>query len=229
MFASESQARIMQTRYDLATMKKNSLSVADYFQKAQNLSHILAAVGEPLKDSELISFILAGLTAEYDPLVTSITTRLDPISSADLYGHLLTFEQRLEQHHAVQDLAISSVNLAQRNTSFQNKPQKSFSHSPGYNSNRGRGRGRGYSRSPSSSFMSQNGASNRPTCQVCFKQGHTAAKCYHRFDHSYHSVPPLPSAFLTAPHTSPDMNWYPDTGSTNHLTNDLSNLNLQAQ
>jgi hypothetical protein len=41
-------------------------------------------------------------------------------------------------------------------------------------------------------------------------------------------VPP-PSAFLTTHPTQPDMNWYPDTSSTNHLTNDLSNLNLQVE
>lgn len=72
MFASKSQARIMQTHYDLATMKKSSLSMADYFQKAQHMSHILAIVGEPMKDLELISYVLAGLTTEYDFLVTSI-------------------------------------------------------------------------------------------------------------------------------------------------------------
>ena len=35
MFSSQSRARIMQTRYHLATLKKNNLSVIDYFQKAK--------------------------------------------------------------------------------------------------------------------------------------------------------------------------------------------------
>ena len=34
MFSFQSKARIMQTRYQLATLKKGALSVADYFQKA---------------------------------------------------------------------------------------------------------------------------------------------------------------------------------------------------
>lgn len=134
----------------------------------------------------------------------------------------------MEQHHVVQDLSVSSVNIAQHNTSFHGKQQKQFSNSPGYSSNRGRGRGRGHSRGSSFPFTSHTSSPNRPTCQACLKQGHTADKCYHKFDHSYHNVPPLPSDFLTTPHTSPDMNWYLDTGSTNHLTNDISNLNLQA-
>jgi hypothetical protein len=39
--------------------------------------------------------------------------------------------------------------------------------------------------------------------------------------------PPL-SAFLATTSNPPDMNWYPDTGFTNHLTHNLSNINLQA-
>ena len=79
MFSSQSKARIMQTRYQLATLKKGALSVADYFQKAQTLAHTLSSIEEPLKDSELISYIIVGLSTDYDSLVTSITTRLEPI------------------------------------------------------------------------------------------------------------------------------------------------------
>jgi hypothetical protein len=35
-------------------------------------------------------------------------------------------------------------------------------------------------------------------------------------------------AYLTSQQSTSYPNWYPDTGSTNHLTNDLSNLNLRA-
>jgi hypothetical protein len=75
--------------------------MAHYFQKAQHMSHILASAAEPLKDSELISYILVGLSAEYDSLVTSITTRMEPITLEDLYSHLLTYEQCLEHHHSI--------------------------------------------------------------------------------------------------------------------------------
>jgi hypothetical protein len=53
----------------------------------------LAGIDEPLKDSELASYVLAGLGSDYNPLITFITTRIDPISLEDLYGHLLTHEQ----------------------------------------------------------------------------------------------------------------------------------------
>jgi hypothetical protein len=48
----------MQTRHQLATMKKGSLFVADYLNhKAQNMSHILTSVGL-LKDWKFISYVL---------------------------------------------------------------------------------------------------------------------------------------------------------------------------
>ena len=140
MFASESKARIMQTRYQLATLKKGASSIVDYFQKAQTLAHTLAAIDEPLKESEVVSYILASLSIDYDPLVTSITTRIDPISLEDLYGHLLTHEQRIELHHIVLDLSSSNVNVAQRHSSSFNNNSHGSSHSRG-SSHVGRGRG----------------------------------------------------------------------------------------
>jgi hypothetical protein len=69
--------------------------------------------------------------------------------------------------------------------------------------------------------------SNRPMCQLCNRVGHTATRCYHIFDHAYKVSSP-PAAFLTVNQSSPDINWYPDTASTHHLTNDLTNLNITA-
>jgi hypothetical protein len=117
MFASQSKAHVMQSRFQLATLKKNSLPISEYFQKAQSLSHSLAVIQEPLKDSELISYILAGLGPEYESLITTITTRIDPISLDTLYGYLLTHEQRLEHLHSAPEFSISTANIAQRNTS----------------------------------------------------------------------------------------------------------------
>ena len=114
MFATQSQARIMQSRFQLATLKKGASSISDYFQKAQTLAHTLAAIDTPLKGSELVSYILVDLGSDYDPLITSITTRIDLVSLKDLYGHLLTHEQCLEHANSTGDLAVSSVNIAHR-------------------------------------------------------------------------------------------------------------------
>lgn len=116
MFISQSRARVMQTQYQLATSKKGNSNVTDYFQKMRSLGDTLTAVGQALSDTEMSSYILAGLGTEYDPFVTSITTRVDPLSLDELYGHLLAHEQRLEQQKLAAELAFSTANMATRNT-----------------------------------------------------------------------------------------------------------------
>jgi hypothetical protein len=60
------------------------------------LTHLLLLAGQPTGDSEVTSYILAGLPSDCDSLVTSVTTRLDSISLDDLYGYLSTHELCLE-------------------------------------------------------------------------------------------------------------------------------------
>jgi len=94
LFSAQSQSRIMQLKQKVATLKKGALSISAYYQKAQGFSHILAAISKPIEASELISNILVGLVREYDPLVTSVTTRQDSISLNELYGFMLSYEMR---------------------------------------------------------------------------------------------------------------------------------------
>ena len=119
---------------------------------------------------------------------------------------------------------MGSANMATRNDHScgrNNGRNSNQQHSPQPASSRGRSRGRGRG----SSFSSD----SRPTCQLCGKTGHIAPKCFHRFDLSYQGSSPNMSAYFTAPQNAADMNWYPDTGSTNQLTNDLQNLNLHVE
>ena len=87
----------MQTRYHLATLKKGNMSISDYFQKAKSYADLLASIGQPIHDNDLITQILAGLPSDYNDLVTSINTRLEDMQLDELFGHLLTHELRLEQ------------------------------------------------------------------------------------------------------------------------------------
>ncbi len=90
----------------------------DYFQKMRSLSDNLAVVGQPISSNALITCIFAGLGQKYDPFVTFVQTRVDPLSLDELYGLLLTHEQRLEQHLTIAtDLSFSTANMAARNSS----------------------------------------------------------------------------------------------------------------
>jgi hypothetical protein len=66
-------------------------------------------------------------------------------------------------------------------------------------------------------------------CQICGKLGHLATKCYNRFDHAFQGESQGPAAYYTAPHATSDPLWYHDTGSTHHLTNDVSSLNQRVE
>jgi len=73
-------SHVMQIHYQLATAKKGSSSITEYFQSFKAMCDNLAAAKHHLHDFESISYLLAGLGSDYDPFVTSITTRLDPLS-----------------------------------------------------------------------------------------------------------------------------------------------------
>ena len=78
---------------------------------------------------------------------------------------------------------------------------------------------------PNSNFSNHN--PNRPTCQICYKQGHTALDCYNRMNFSYQGrhPPAKLAALASAASPSPSQNcWISDTSATDHFTPDLGNL-----
>jgi hypothetical protein len=77
LFASQSHARIMNVHFQLATLKKGSSSITDYYQHFMQLADALAAVSKPLSNFEMISFLLARLGSEYNSFVTSVQTQLN--------------------------------------------------------------------------------------------------------------------------------------------------------
>ncbi|KAA8534456.1 hypothetical protein F0562_031973 [Nyssa sinensis] len=238
IFSSHSRARAMQTRQILSVIKKGNQSISDYFQKIKTHADTLAAIGESLLPHEFQSYLLGGLDSTYDAIVTAIITRSDPMSKEDLFSHLLNFELRLEHHNSALEATIGSVNVATRSEGFRPRGSKQFSpliqsyqqnnfrppqHS--YQQNNFRGRGR-TGRTKGSSGQQP---SSQPLCQVCGKTGHTSIQCYHRFDQAYQGAPPTMVAYLTNQQSASDANWYPDTGSTNHLTNEFQHLNIHSE
>jgi hypothetical protein len=82
---------------------------------------------------------------------------------------------------------------------------------------------------PPSQFGSQ-GRPERPTWQICWKTGHYAIDCYHRMDFAYQGKnPPTKLAAMASAsnlhHTQNSETWLTNTGSTDHITTNASNLN----
>jgi hypothetical protein len=61
LYSLQARARTMNMRIALATTKKNQLSVAEYYSKMCFLADDMASTGTPLRDDELVSYILTGL------------------------------------------------------------------------------------------------------------------------------------------------------------------------
>jgi uncharacterized membrane protein YgcG len=115
MFASRSRARVIQIRSQLTSAKKKGVAAADYFRNMKTLADTLAAIGQPLREEEVISYVLAGLGPNYDALVTSLSVK-DDLTLDEVYSHLLAYEHR----HEIQDADYSigggsSANFINRN------------------------------------------------------------------------------------------------------------------
>ena len=75
----------------------------------------MSASGQPLGDEEFVAYVLTDLDEEiYNPLVSSIVTRIEPISSAELYSQMLSYELRLAKQSDGRYAAHGSANTATR-------------------------------------------------------------------------------------------------------------------
>jgi hypothetical protein len=111
-FASQSRARVINTRIALATTQKGSLTVAECISKMKVLADDMASAGKKLDDEDFIPYILAGLDAEYNSIVPSIARRMESITFAELYSQFLAYENRLDLQSGGQGLSQSSANKA---------------------------------------------------------------------------------------------------------------------
>jgi hypothetical protein len=61
-------------------------------QNAKDLFDELAAAGRPISLEDFNLYVFRGLRGEFKDLVTSLITKVEPLSYADLHSHLLTHE-----------------------------------------------------------------------------------------------------------------------------------------
>jgi len=64
-------------RVALSNAEKGTETVGAYFAYMRGLADELAAAGKPLDDDEQISYIIAGMGMEYQPLVSALDARTD--------------------------------------------------------------------------------------------------------------------------------------------------------
>jgi hypothetical protein len=158
--------------------------MADYFNKMKSHAEEMTASVQLLGDEEFVAYILTGLDEEiYNSLVSSIVTRLEPISPSELYTQMLSFELRLNKQF---DGSYSSANAATHDygTSWSRGGSIQNDHGRGRGCTGGRGPSLGGRDSYSNNQCHAPGSSfdvgqSRPRCQVCMKIGHIASTCWY--------------------------------------------------
>jgi hypothetical protein len=177
----------------------------------------MAPARKSIDDEELVSYILAGLDAEYNYVVSVAVARVEPITVSELYGQLLSFESR---QFLLQGLGSTpSISAATRG-------RCGFSRGNSHIRFGGRTRGGNTSR-PLYNNNNNCGNVKHQICQACEKEGHIDVQCWYMFDESYNSEEKISVAAIHA--YGVDTNWYTDTGATDHITGELEKLDVRAK
>jgi hypothetical protein len=110
----------MQLKQELHNLQKNKMNINDYSTKVKNLANVLASIGAPVDDEDLMVVTLNGLGKYYSQFRTSIAVRETFRNFQDLITLLISEEMRI--------VDTSSNGGSQKNAFYSN-------------TNRGRGRG----------------------------------------------------------------------------------------
>jgi uncharacterized membrane protein YgcG len=219
MFSSRMRARTINTRLQLATTQKGSMTVAEYMNKMRSLGDEMAAVGRKLEDDELVEYILTAIVPKYDPIILAVIARESSVSINELYAQLLTFETRLTLMNA-QEGGGSLANLEYHGCDHSSRG--SFGRNGGGRDGSARGGHGGYSCGSGCGGFNcgghDTGSDKHPISHVCKKRGHMADRCWHRFEEDY-----VLNERTTAAASGPqgDTNWCTDSGAIDHITSDL--------
>jgi Reverse transcriptase (RNA-dependent DNA polymerase)/gag-polypeptide of LTR copia-type/GAG-pre-integrase domain len=236
IYNSQSLAKILELKLKIQTIKKGGDTCSQYLQKFQAIADQLRSIGSDMTEQDLILFTLQGLGTEYENFVTAISMRSGHVTLPELQSLLLSHEARLlstQQHtslsqnvnltthpstHSGGGFLTTPINGAQSVSHTSQPPGRFFPTSNKRNTFRGRGRGR--------TFIQPK---DDARCQICQRLGHTALKCYHRFDISYTSTSISSSqsnqALVAEPASpSPSQAWFLDSGATAHVTPDINCL-----
>ncbi|CAA0833450.1 Unknown protein, partial [Striga hermonthica] len=246
-FSSQTTAKLMQYKIQLQGLKKNNLTMSQYLNQMKVCFDYLASAGQPVKEGDKIIHILSGLGTEYDAVMVSVTSRVEPYTVPEIQALLLSYESRLEFNARLTSNVYVEGSQPSVNTAVQASQKKIFSNDQSKGGFRGSPNNRG-GRSGGRSYRGRGGRfqGSRPICQVCKVAGHTADRCWYRFDQTYTPQQQQhnnntqanrnPSRNLTQYANSSAASdfgnegiWYPDSGASAHVTNELANMNLASE
>jgi hypothetical protein len=104
-FASQSKSWISQLKRQLQTLHQGSKTCTAYLNFAKTCADQLAAIGKPVDDEDLISYLMGGLNPSFNSFITTITitSRNTSLSFADFRAELYNHEMMLDRQSAPSD------------------------------------------------------------------------------------------------------------------------------
>ena len=179
----------------------------------------LFSQADPVPITQHLDVILEGLPQEYSPVISVVESKFDTIDIDEVESLLIAHETRLDKFKkkTIDDVASLNLTHTPAASGSQTPTDSSMSSSsvnntvgpdsssftPNFGSFRGRGgrNGRGCGRG---------GRYPNVQCQACFKFGHLASTCWHRFNQQFQALVPANfQGFVQASGTShPGMTGY---------------------
>jgi histone deacetylase 1/2 len=234
----------------MAELKKRDMSVNVYFHKMKALADELTSIGQPLRDDELISYILAGLPKEFDVLYEVVNNRTTPMQVRDLYSQLQATEHRHNSRRP-DELHYPAAHYAAPPSPLYG----AAAHAAAYGQPRSQPFYHPDARPPPPSYQPKapaappgakpnTGGRTTVICQLYGIPRHTASKCFKRFNRDFLGIGndgsntekqiamAANSVVAFSAHGAPgaqtqtyvDPAWYADSGTTHHITHDLDKL-----
>ncbi|KAL9413756.1 hypothetical protein AB3S75_042279 [Citrus x aurantiifolia] len=143
-FGVQYEAKIMQLRYEMNILRKDSMNIEEYCAKMKLLANKLACAGDIITEKDLLMRILNGLGSGYLDLASIITA--NKMSYDDAYALLLTHEARLEQSQGTKTMLNANYSSVNANNSYMRGNFRRGTFGNGYygrSGNRSFNRGRG--------------------------------------------------------------------------------------
>ncbi|KAJ4720471.1 Retrovirus-related Pol polyprotein from transposon TNT 1-94 [Melia azedarach] len=230
-FSAQTIARTMQLRGDIHNTKKEGMSMNDYYFKMKSLVEDLRCAGNMVSDDELVLYLMEGLGPEYDSVIVNITSRPEKLPLREVYSMLLSQERRIEKN-----LSAGNINLAPNMSTnytysgYNNNQRRNWAERNNQNQHAGNQNHFGEFLPGKGNHRNASEGEGKTICQICFRIGHEASKCWFRFNKKFTTKPGARNfqkkAYAATLETVTDPNWYLDSGATNHITNNLSNLSI---
>jgi hypothetical protein len=111
-FANQSKTRVANLKKQLQSLHQAPKSCAEYLQSAKEYADQLAAVGQPIPDEELVTYISNGLNSSYNSFITTISILFrDKILSFEDFQEELLNHEMLINHQQTKMADTSTFSL----------------------------------------------------------------------------------------------------------------------